>query len=70
MLIRKPDDEDPSNALPRSGHGAASVIPHLHAEALHPLACGDVEDASVEDSGQTAPAQTPAAGTDSKPSSS
>jgi hypothetical protein len=36
MFISKPADEDRSKAAPRSGHGAASVIPHINQESPRP----------------------------------
>lgn len=32
MLIRKPADVSKDPMAPRSGHGAASIIPHMHLE--------------------------------------
>jgi hypothetical protein len=47
MLTTKPSDNDRSKAPSRSGHGAASVIPHLNDEASRPRG-GNAEGAAVE----------------------
>ena len=54
MLIRKPADEDRSKALPRSGHGSASVIPHINQETPRPRD-EDLEDQPAADSPRTTP---------------
>jgi hypothetical protein len=68
MLISKPDDNERSRAVPRSvprsGHGAASVIPHINQERPHPRPQGEDDHFSVE-TGRTVP--TPPAGGDRQP---
>ena len=65
MLIRKPDD-DCTKVVPRSGHGAASVIPHLPSDFLYPRAGDDEEHEAAEVPERTAPTPTPPAGSDRK----
>ncbi len=48
MLIRQPADEDRDPATPRSGHGAASVIPYISRERQLKREC-DPDDAGVDD---------------------
>ena len=53
MLIRKPPDDDRSKVGPRSGHGAASVIPHINHES--PRTRSDEDDESSASTERTTP---------------
>jgi hypothetical protein len=66
MLTSKPPDNDRTKAPPRSGHGAASVIPHLN-EIFRSIPQGEAEP-DAETSLRQAPCpETPDDATDSKP---
>ena len=60
MLIRKPADDDRGKIAPRSGHGAASVIPHINHEPPRPR----LEDDDEFSAGAERSAPTPPGGND------
>ena len=56
MLIRKPADEPLDPLAPRSGHGAASVIPYMNRERQRRRE-SDPEEAGVDDVQLAEPAE-------------